>query len=73
TGAADHPVLAAQREWFRRHAVPENAAYHSPDDLSGVPGRRVRVLAPEQLEREYLGEVRVPENELIPEYVAVAR
>lgn len=73
TGAADHPVLAAQREWFRRHAVPENAAYHSPGDLTGEPGRQLRVLAPEQLERKYLGEVRVPENELIPEYVAVAR
>lgn len=72
-GAADHPVLAAQRQWFRRHAVPENAAYHSAADLSGEPGRPVRVLAPEQLQREYLGEVRVPENELIPEYVAVAQ
>lgn len=71
-GAADHPVLAAQRQWFRRRAVPENAAYHSPADLSGEPGRQLRVLAPEQLQREYLGEVRVPENELIPEYVAVA-
>lgn len=70
-GAVEHPVLAAQRQWFRRHAVPEDAAYHSPGDLSGGPGRQLRVLGPEQLQREYLGEVRVPENELIPEYVAV--
>lgn len=70
-GAEDHPVLAAQQQWFRRHAVPEDIAYHSPDDLSGEPGRKLRIFGPEQLQREYLGEVRVPENELIPEYVAV--
>jgi O-methyltransferase involved in polyketide biosynthesis len=72
TGKAEHPVLAAQRQWFRRHSVPEDAAYHSADDLVGEPGRQLSVLGPEQLQREYLGEVRVPENELIPEYVAVA-
>lgn len=70
--AADHPVLAAQRRWFRRRSVPEDATYLTTGDLSAIVGGPVDNHSPEDLQRRYLGEVVVPETELIPEHVAVA-
>jgi O-methyltransferase involved in polyketide biosynthesis len=70
-GTDQHPVLAAQRGWFRRHSVPEHATYHSPADFVADPGEKVLVFSPEDLQRQHLNSVRVPESSLIPEYVAV--
>lgn len=70
-GSAGHPVLAAQRHWFRRHSVPEWATYLSPGDLFKEPSGQLCTFGPEDLQREYLGTVHVPESRLIPEYVAV--
>lgn len=71
-GSADHPVLAAQRHWFRLHAVPDEATYLTDGDLREALGRGVDTRGPEQLQHEYLGGVLVPESDLIPEYMAVA-
>ncbi|PZF85397.1 hypothetical protein C1I99_29645 [Micromonospora deserti] len=70
--AADHPVLSAQRRWFRKRSVPEDATYLTTGDLSAILGNPVDNHSPEDLQRRYLGEVVVPETELIPEHVAVA-
>ncbi|MFD0784425.1 class I SAM-dependent methyltransferase [Micromonospora azadirachtae] len=70
--AVDHPILAAQRRWFRKRAVPEDATYFTTGDLSAAAGGPVVNHSPEDLQRRYLGEVVVPETELIPEHVAVA-
>ncbi|MFF5217666.1 class I SAM-dependent methyltransferase [Micromonospora sp. NPDC000442] len=70
--AADHPVLAAQRRWFRKRSVPEDASYLTIGDLSAVVGAPVENHSTEDLQHRYLGEVVVPETELIPEHVAVA-
>lgn len=70
--AADHPVLSAQRRWFRKRSVPEEASYLTTGDLSAVVGAPVENHSTEDLQRRYLGEVAVPESELIPEHVAVA-
>ena len=69
---ADNAVLAAQRRWFRSRAVPEDATYLTTGDISAVVGKPVADHSPEDLQRRYLGEVAVPETELIPEHVAVA-
>ncbi|GIJ25629.1 hypothetical protein Vqi01_07910 [Micromonospora qiuiae] len=69
---ADHPVLAAQRRWFRKRSVPEDATYLTTGDISTIVGGPVENHSPEDLQRRYLGEVVVPEIELIPEHVAVA-
>ncbi|WP_031512886.1 class I SAM-dependent methyltransferase [Streptomyces sp. NRRL F-5123] len=70
--ASGSRVLAAQREWFRSRAVPPEASYQTNAELTGLFGRPLRDLGPEDLQRRYLGGVQVPESELIPEYVAVA-
>ncbi|MFU8853728.1 class I SAM-dependent methyltransferase [Micromonospora sp. SL1-18] len=70
--AADHSVLAAQRRWFRKRSIPEDASYLTTSDLSAVVGAPVENHSTEDLQRRYLGEVVVPETELIPEHVAVA-
>jgi O-methyltransferase involved in polyketide biosynthesis len=70
--AVDHPVLAAQRGWFRRRGVPEEATHLSPAEMSALLGGAVEHLDPEQQQRRYLGEVQVPEIDLVPEHVAVA-
>lgn len=70
--AADHPVLAAQRRWFRKRSVPEDASYLTTDDLAAAVGAPVRNHSTEDLQRRYLGEVVVPETGLIPEHMAVA-
>lgn len=72
SAAADHPVLEAQRRWFRRRSVPEDATYLTTSDIAAVVGGPVDNHSPEDLQRRYLGEVVVPETELIPEHVAVA-
>ncbi|MFV2104270.1 class I SAM-dependent methyltransferase [Micromonospora sp. LOL_024] len=69
----DHPVLSAQRRWFRKRSVPEDATYLTTSDLSTIVGSPVDNHSPEDLQRRYLGAVVVPETELIPEHVAVAR
>jgi O-methyltransferase involved in polyketide biosynthesis len=72
TGAADNAVLAAQRGWFRRRNVPDDATYLTVDEIAGIVGRPVVNHSPEDLQRRYVGEVRVPEANLVPEHVAVA-
>ena len=57
--AVDHPVLAAQRGWFRRRGVPEEATHLSPAEMSALLGGAVEHLDPEQQQRRYLGEVQV--------------
>ncbi|MPZ28111.1 MAG: hypothetical protein GEV12_17290 [Micromonosporaceae bacterium] len=69
--AADNRVLAAQREWFRHWAVAPEATYLTTDDLAAAAGGPVDNHSPEDLQRRYLGEVSVPETELVPEHVAV--
>lgn len=71
--AAGSPVLAAQRRWFRRHAVPDAATYLTDGELRDALGQDADIHGPEKLQRQYLGEVKVPERELIPEHVAVTR
>lgn len=70
--ASGSRVLAVQRDWFRSRAVPPEASYHTNAELTGLLGRPLRDMGPEDLQRRYLGDVKVPESELIPEYVAVA-
>lgn len=72
TAAAGNPVLAAQRAWFREHAVPEDATYLSAADLGAILGEPLRDLSPEQLQQHYLDHVEVSEVDLVPEYVAVS-
>jgi len=69
---ADHPVLSAQRRWFRKRSVPEDATYLTTSDLSTIVGSPIEDHSPDDLQRRYLGEVVVPETELIPEHVTVA-
>jgi O-methyltransferase involved in polyketide biosynthesis len=69
--ARGNPVLAAQREWFIGRGVPPEATYLTNAELTGLLERGLTDMGPEDLQRRYLGEVRVPESELIPEYVAV--
>jgi O-methyltransferase involved in polyketide biosynthesis len=69
---ADHPVLSAQRRWFRKRSVPADATYLTTNDLLTVVGSPMEDHSPEDLQRRYLGEVVVPETELIPEHVTVA-
>ncbi|QSB14135.1 class I SAM-dependent methyltransferase [Natronosporangium hydrolyticum] len=71
--AADNPVLAAQRGWFRRRGVPESASYLTVDDIAAAADAKVDNESPEQLQQRYLGEVSVAEWGLIPEHIAVAR
>lgn len=75
--AADNQVLAAQRTWFRKHSVPEDATYFTFQELAarlgdGRQGWQVANLSLAEQQRRYLGEVRVPESELVPEHLAVA-
>lgn len=70
--AAGNRVLAAQRGWFRRWSVSERAAYLTTEDLSVAFGGELANYSTEDLQRRYLGEVEVPETELIPEHVAVS-
>jgi O-methyltransferase involved in polyketide biosynthesis len=70
--ARGNPVLAAQREWFVARGVPPEGTYLTHAELTGLMGPGLTDMGPEDLQRRYLGEVRVPESELIPEYVAVA-
>lgn len=72
SAAADNRVLAAQRQWFRRRSVPEDSTYLPREEIASLLGGQVQDHGPEDLQREYLGEVLVPETELIPEYVAAA-
>lgn len=69
--AVDHPVLAAQRRWFRQRSVPEDATHLTVDELREILGP-VEDHSPEDLQRRYLGAVETPEIELIPEHVVVA-
>lgn len=69
--AADNPVLAAQRKWFREHAVPEEATYFRFGQLASLLGEGARNFSPEEQQRRHLGEVRVPEAALVPEHLAV--
>ncbi|MEQ4302480.1 class I SAM-dependent methyltransferase [Plantactinospora sp. B6F1] len=69
---ADNAVLAAQRAWFRTRNVPDDASYLTMGEISGILGRPVTNHSPEDVQRRYLGEVRVPEAKLVPEHVAVA-
>lgn len=71
--AAGSRVLEDQRHWFRRREVPAEASYLTHHLLTALLGAPVEDLGPEDLQRRYLGRVAVPESELIPEYVAVAR
>jgi O-methyltransferase involved in polyketide biosynthesis len=71
--ASGSRVLAGQREWFRSRAVPPEASYQTNAELTSLLGSPLLDLGPEDLQRRYLGGVTVPESELIPEYVAVAR
>ena len=66
-------VLDRQRDWFRGRAVPPDASYLTNAGLTALLGRPLLDLGPEDLQRRYLDAVTVPESELIPEYVAVAR
>ncbi|MCL2550777.1 MAG: class I SAM-dependent methyltransferase [Actinomycetia bacterium] len=70
--AAGSTVLAAQRDWFRRRAVPADASYLTHDRLAALLGPGLEDVGPEDLQRRYLGKVEVSEAELIPEYVAVS-
>jgi O-methyltransferase involved in polyketide biosynthesis len=70
--AAGSTVLAGQRGWFRRRAVPPEASYLTHDRLAGLLGPGLEDVGPEDLQRRYLGEIGVREAELIPEYVAVS-
>lgn len=67
----DNWVLAAQRRWFQRRQVPEDASYHTVEELTKVLAGPVENHDPEQLQRHYLGAVSVPEADLVPEHVAV--
>lgn len=71
--AAGSQVLAEQRHWFRRRAVPAEASHFTHHQLESVLGPPIEDVGPEDLQRRYLGRVDVPESELIPEYVAVSR
>ncbi|MFG1808473.1 class I SAM-dependent methyltransferase [Streptomyces sp. NPDC049040] len=71
--ASGSTVLAGQRDWFRSRAIPPEASYLTNGELTSLLGRPLLDLGPEDLQRRYLGAVTVPESELIPEYVAVAR
>lgn len=70
--ASGSRVLAGQRDWFRRHSVPEAASFLTRDELVSLLGVPVEDRGPEDLQRHYLNRVIVPESELIPEYVAVS-
>lgn len=70
--AADNRVLDAQRRWFRRHSVPEDSTYLPREEIPSLLSGRLQDHGPEDLQRQYLGEVVVPEADLIPEYVAAA-
>lgn len=70
--ASGSRVLEAQRAWFRGRQVPPEASYQTNAELTALFGRPLRDVGPEDLQRRYLGGVKVPESELIPEYVAVA-
>jgi O-methyltransferase involved in polyketide biosynthesis len=72
SAAAGSRVLAAQREWFRRRNVPEDASHFTHTEMTELLGGPIDDLGPEDLQRRYLGRAGVPESELIPEYVAVA-
>lgn len=71
--ASGSRVLAGQRDWFRSRAVPPQASYLTHAELAALLDGPLLDLGPEDLQRRYLGGVTVPESELIPEYVAVAR
>lgn len=71
--ASGSRVLAGQRDWFRSRSVPPEASYLTNAELTSLLGRPLLDLGPEDLQRRYLGGVTVPEYDLIPEYVAVAR
>lgn len=71
--AAGSAVLARQRDWFRSREVPPDSSYLTNAELTSLLGRPLLDLGPEDLQRRYLDGVAVPESELIPEYVAVAR
>jgi O-methyltransferase involved in polyketide biosynthesis len=70
--AAGSQVLAAQRDWFGRRAIPADASYLTHHQLAGLLGEPVRDVGPEDLQRHYLGRVEVAEAGLIPEYVAAS-
>jgi O-methyltransferase involved in polyketide biosynthesis len=70
--ASGSRVLAAQRDWFRRRKVPEDASYLTHDELVSLLGAPLEDRGPQDLQRRYLDRVSVPESELIPEYVAVS-
>lgn len=70
--ATENQVLATQREWFKRWSVSEDATYLSLDELAATLGGKVDNHSPENLQRQYLGAVSVPESALVPEHVAVA-
>lgn len=71
--ASGSRVLAGQRDWFCSRGVPPEASYQTNAELTSLLGRPLLDLGPEDLQRRYLAGVTVPESELIPEYVAVAR
>lgn len=70
-GTADNRVLAAQRAWFRSRSVSDAATYLSVQDVSEAVASKADNESTEDLQRRYLGEVTVPETELVPEHVAV--
>jgi O-methyltransferase involved in polyketide biosynthesis len=70
--AQGSPALAAQSAWFRARGVPPEATYLTNAELTVLLRGALADLGPEDLQRRYLGEVRVRESALIPEYVAVA-
>lgn len=70
--AAGNRVLEAQRRWFRRHSVPEDSTYLAREEIASLLSGQIQDHGPEDLQRQYLGEVVVPETDLIPEYVAAA-
>lgn len=71
--AADNAVLEAQRTWFADNRVPDDSTYLEAAEVAALLGGEVQDRGPEDLQRHYLGEVVVPEAELIPEYVVSAR
>jgi hypothetical protein len=71
--ASGSRVLEEQRHWFRSRDVPADATHLTHHELTTLLGGPLTDLGPEDLQRRYLGRVAVPESELIPEYVAVAR
>ncbi|THV22053.1 class I SAM-dependent methyltransferase [Glycomyces paridis] len=69
--AESNRVLAKQRDWFRDRSIPEDATYFARGELPSLLGEAVDDQGPDDLQQRYMGAVSVPEDDLIPEYVAV--